>query len=131
MSGRTSREKGRRAEIECCKLLTADLGIFVERNRDQAFTGGADCVLIPGFALEIKRHEKLSKPAWWRQAVEQGRRAREEPIVFFRRSREPWQALIRTVDGGYRDATWDEAMAHIREKLAVLYGIYPEERKTT
>lgn len=113
---RMSREKGRRAEIELCKLLSADLGVTVARNVDQARAGGADCLQLQGFAIECKRRETLSKPSWWAQAVEQGQKAGAEPLVFYRRSREPWQALIRTVDGGYREATWDQAMAHVREK---------------
>jgi hypothetical protein len=116
MSGMRSREKGRRAEIELCKLLTQELGTLVVRNVDQARKGGADCVQVDGFAIEIKRCETLAKPKWWRQAVEQGQKSVAEPLVFFRRNGEPWQALIRTVDGGYRDATWEQAMTHVREK---------------
>jgi hypothetical protein len=41
-----------------------------------------------------------------------------EPLLFYRRSREPWQALIHTRDGGYREGTFDEAVATIREKWA-------------
>jgi hypothetical protein len=121
-----SREKGRKAEIELCKLLTDELGIVVQRNRDQAANGGADCLQVPGFAVECKRCEQVRKAEWWRQAVEQALKAAAEPIVFFRRSREPWQALIRTPEGGYRVACWGDAMYHMREKLARLYGIYKE-----
>lgn len=116
--GRMSREKGRRAEIELCKALSEELGVVVERNRDQAANGGADCLQLHGFSIEVKRCEQLRKPTWWAQAVEQGAKAGAEPIVFFRRSREPWQALIRTADGGYREAAWPAAIYHIREKWA-------------
>lgn len=122
----SQRRKGAAAERELCKLLADELGIEVRRNVDQARAGGADCLQVPGFAIECKRHERLSRPAWWAQAVEQGRKAGAEPLLFYRRSREPWQALIRTADGGYREATWDQAMAHVRDKLARLFGIYRE-----
>lgn len=114
----SQRNKGAVAERELCKLLSEELGVSVERNRDQAFKGGADCLMVRGFAIECKRHETLRRPTWWAQALEQSRKAVAEPMVFYRRSREPWQALIHTIDGGYREATWDEAMAHIREKWA-------------
>jgi hypothetical protein len=120
MSGRMSREKGRRAEIELHKLLSEELGFVVTRNRDQAHKGGADGLDVPGFALECKRHETLALPAWWRQSVKQGESIQREPICFFRKSREPWRALIRTVDGGYRVAEWEAAVMHIREKLAYM-----------
>lgn len=126
MSGRTSREKGRRAEIELHKLLSEELGFVVTRNVDQARKGGADGMEIPGFALECKRCETLSYPKWWRQAVKQGEETQREPIVFYRRSREHWRALIRTLDGSFREATWEAAVMHVREKLARLNGIYRE-----
>jgi Holliday junction resolvase len=111
-----SRTKGAAAERELCKLLSEELGVTVQRNVDQARNGGADCLELQGFAIECKRHERLSRPTWWAQAVEQGEKVKAEPLVFYRRSREPWQALIRTVDGGYREATWEQAMTHVREK---------------
>lgn len=114
--GRMSREKGRKGEIELCKLLSAELGVTLQRNRDQAANGGADCLQLRGFAIECKRTERLARPTWWAQATEQGQKATAEPLVFYRRSREPWQALIRTADGGYRDATFEQAVYHIREK---------------
>lgn len=117
--GRMSREKGRRAEIELCKKLSEELGVTVRRNVDQARSGGADCLQLHGFAIEIKRTERLARPTWWAQAVEQGDKAQAEPLVFYRRNGEPWQALIRTVDGGFRDATWEQAIYHVREKWAM------------
>lgn len=117
---RMSRDKGAAAERELCKLLTGELGITVRRNVDQARAGGADCLEIPGFAVECKRREALSRPAWWAQAVEQGAKVNAEPIVFYRRSREPWRALITPC----KDVSWDDAMDYIRDKLARLHGIY-------
>jgi hypothetical protein len=118
MSGRRSRNKGARGELELCRLLSEELGIEIRRNIGQARSGGADCLELQGFAIEVKRCEQLRKPTWWGQAVEQGQRAGAEPMVFFRRNGEPWQALIRTVDGGYREAAWPAAIYHIREKWA-------------
>lgn len=118
MSGTKSRSKGQRGERECFARLTEELGFVVRRNVDQARNGGADCIELPGFAPEVKRHEKLSRPAWWKQACEQASQLGREPIVFYRRSREEWRALLRTIDGGYRDVAWTVAVMHVREKLA-------------
>jgi hypothetical protein len=119
----SQRRKGQVGERELFRLLSDELGVSVKRNVDQARNGGADCIELPGFSVECKRQERLARPAWWRQAVRQGIADGAEPIVFYRRSREPWAALIRTVDGGYREATWEAAVMHIREKLARLYGV--------
>jgi hypothetical protein len=124
MSAR-ERRKGQVAEREACKLLSDELGIEVTRHVDQARQGGADVLTIPGYAVEIKRRESLSRPAWWAQAVRQGIRHEAEPLVLYRQSRKPWRALI-AAEGGYRDVTWAEAMDVVRDKLQRLFGIYRE-----
>lgn len=128
LTGKSSRSKGQVGERELHKALSDELGFVVTRNRDQAHKGGADGLGVPGFALEIKRTEKLAKPAWWRQATRQAQEVGAEPLVFFRRSREPWQALIATADGGFRNATFEQAVFHLREKLSRLFGIYGSEK---
>ncbi|HWH72868.1 MAG TPA: hypothetical protein VNV16_01215 [Methylibium sp.] len=115
----SQRRKGAAAEREVLKLLADELGAApFQRNLEQTRNGGADCIEVQGFAIEVKRQERLSRPAWWAQAVDQARRAQAEPMLLYRRSREPWRALIHTMDGGYREATFDQAVAHIREKWA-------------
>lgn len=122
----SQRRKGASGERELFKLLSAELGFVVQRTLDQTRTGGADCIDVPGFAVEVKRQERLSRPAWWRQAVRQGIKLGAEPIVWYRRSREPWRALVRTADGGYTDESWEASILHVREKLARLHGVYPK-----
>jgi hypothetical protein len=112
----SSRRKGQVAERELLALLSDELGERLERNLDQTRCGGADCIQVHGFAIEVKRQERLSRPTWWAQACEQAERLGVEPMLFYRRSREPWQALIHTRDGGYREGTFSEAVAAIRNK---------------
>ena len=114
--GRMSRDKGAKAERELLKLLGDELGVLLQRNIQQTRAGGADCLELKGFAVEIKRQERLSRPAWWMQACEQGQRVGSEPILFYRRNREAWSALIHTADGDYREGTFLDAVSHIREK---------------
>lgn len=123
--GASQRTKGAAGERELCKMLSDELGITIKRNVDQARAGGADCLELPGFAIECKRREMLSRPAWWKQAVEQGQKVGAEPIVWYRQSRKPWRALITDMYG-YKDVSQDEALDYIRDKLARLYGIYRE-----
>lgn len=115
---KSQRSKGQRGERELFARLSEELGETVRRNVDQAREGGADSLEVKGFAVEVKRHERLSRPKWWAQAVKQAKEVRREPILFYRRSREPWRALIHTIDGGYREATLEQAVYHIREKWA-------------
>lgn len=116
--GKYQREKGRRAETELCALLLAELGTLVRRNVDQARQGGADCLELQGFAVEIKRHERLSRPSWWRQAVRQAEAMKAEPILFYRRSREAWRAMLHRHNSEPVDVSFEVACAHVREKWA-------------
>jgi Holliday junction resolvase len=122
---KASRDKGARAERELCKLLSDELGIEVRRNVDQARAGGADCLMVPGYAIEVKRREMLARPTWWKQACEQAQKVNAEPCVFYRQSRQPWRALM-TGMGEYRDLSLTEALDIMRDKLARLYGIFRE-----
>lgn len=116
------RRKGARAEIELCKLLSDELGVTVRRNVDQARVGGADCLELPGYAIEVKRCERLAIPAWWRQAVVQAQAAGAEPVLFFRQSRKEWRVVMT----GGAEVPFDWAMDLMRDKLARLFGIYRE-----
>lgn len=112
------RRKGAAAEREVLRLLGDELGQVLTRNLQQTREGGADCICVRGFAIEVKRQESLSRPAWWRQACEQAERLGVEPMLLYRRSREPWQAFIHTRDRQYREGTLIEAAGAIREKWA-------------
>lgn len=113
---KASRDKGARAEREVLKLLGEELGQILTRNLQQTREGGADCLAVKGFAIEVKRQEKLSRPKWWAQAVEQAQRVGAEPMLLYRRNREKWRAFIHTRDGQYREGDLTEAASAIREK---------------
>ena len=113
-----ARNKGARAELEVLRLLGEELGQALQRNLSQTREGGADCICVKGFAIEVKRQEQLSRPAWWRQAVEQAQRLGVEPMLLYRRNHEPWTAWIHTIDGGHRAGTLADAAGAIREKWA-------------
>ena len=106
------RRKGQQTEREFLRLLGDELGQLLTRNLQQTREGGADCICIRGWAIECKRHESLSRPAWWRQAVEQAERIGSQPMLAYRRSREPWRVWVK--EG--QDITIKEAAGLIREK---------------
>ena len=114
--GKSQRDKGQRSEREVLRLLGAELGLMLTRNLTQTREGGADCLGVKGFAIEVKRQERLSRPAWWRQACEQADRVGAEPMLLYRRNREPWQAFIHTTGGKYREGSLMDAANAIREK---------------
>lgn len=108
----SQRRKGAAGEREFLKALGAELGDILKRNLQQTREGGADCLCVKGWAIEVKRQEALSRPTWWRQAVEQAERAGAQPMLAYRRNREPWRVWIKPDE----DITVSEAANAIREK---------------
>ncbi len=49
------RRKGAAGEREVLKLLGDELGVLLSRNLQQTREGGADCIALKGFAIEVKR----------------------------------------------------------------------------
>ena len=98
------RSKGQRGEREAAAVLngwsdevTGYLGLpslVLSRNLDQTRLGGYDLTGIDWLALEVKRQENLSLPAWWRQAVKQAK-GDQVPMLMYRQSRQPWRFLVR------------------------------------
>ncbi len=124
MSGKKSRDKGIRGELEVCRILSAGLGQSYERNLTQTRAGGGDLLEILGFVIEVKRVEKLSIPAWWRQAVRQAEDKGREPMLAFRQNRQDWRFLLKT-EHGYRETNELGALEAIRDKWCRLYAEYP------
>lgn len=107
------RRKGAAGEREFLKALGAELGEILTRNLQQTREGGADCLCVKGWAIEVKRQEALSRPTWWRQAVRQAKERGVQPMLAYRRNREPWRVWIQP---GV-DLTVEQAAGCIREKL--------------
>jgi hypothetical protein len=119
------RNKGARGERELFAMLTLDLGVVVKRNLSQTRGGGADGIDVPGFAIEVKRQERLALPGWWAQAVDQA--GDKIAVLFYRQSRHPWRAVIDLYDldpDTFTDRhlesaviTYEAAVQFIRERL--------------
>ena len=130
--GISQRNKGQRGERELFGMLSDELGFVVKRNIDQIRAGGADCIEIPGWAVECKRCETLNINAWWAQAEGQAEKLtsyqnRVLPILFYRQARQPWKAVInlnhilaRSLHGKTHMAIigFETACGIIRESLA-------------
>lgn len=66
----------------------------VQRNQNQSAVGGCDLSNVFGMAVEVKRQETLSVPAWWRQCVVSAERGDELPVLVYRQNRKAWR--VRT-----------------------------------
>lgn len=88
------RAKGHAAENEVCKILSEKFGYKVKRNLDQVRNGGADIIDVPPFAVEVKRHQVLNIPAWWKQALSQTTDSNPIPVLLYRQNGKPWMCCI-------------------------------------
>jgi len=59
----------------------------------QTQDGGYDVLGLDGYAIEVKFQEKLQIEKWWEQTVQQSSVERL-PVLFLRRSREPWRVVV-------------------------------------
>lgn len=102
MSGNHSRRKGSVAERELFALLSDYLGIVCKRNLVQTREGGADCIDIPGIAIEVKRRAKwptqLELSVMWSQTCLQAEAMARKPMLWLRADRQHWCAAIRLSD---------------------------------
>lgn len=88
------RRKGNHGERELHKLISDELGFVVQRRLLAAREGGCDGLDVPGWAIEVKRTEVLTLPAFWGQATRQAREEKRKPVLFWRKSRAPWLAYV-------------------------------------
>lgn len=103
MNGRGARRKGAAGERELAAMLTDELGFEVKRKLGQARDGGYD-LQVGRFAIEVKRQERLQIEDWCRQVEaavtvaadidSDGNLRPPVPVVVFRRSGQPWRAVV-------------------------------------
>lgn len=94
MSGKKSRDKGKRGERDARDALIEHLGC--EAKRGQQHCGGEDSpdvkTSIDGVHFEVKRTEKLSLYQALEQAI--GDAGSNVPVVLHRKNNKPWVAIV-------------------------------------
>lgn len=103
----SSRDKGKRGELELSNDLAAELGVRLERNLDQCRNGGCD--LLPAehpdnwgpierelakHSIEVKRQARPQLSAWWEQTVEQAKASGKRPVLAYRLDYQQWRVRI-------------------------------------
>lgn len=90
---RAQRDKGAQFERDVQDLARAHGFTACRRAFASGAQGGADLTGIPGVAIECKRQERVSLPAWWAQA-EAAADTGEIPVIALRWSRGPALAVL-------------------------------------
>ena len=96
-----SKSKGKRGELEFCRLARAE-GYEVRRTAQYCGNTGesADVVGLPGIHVEIKNCERLNVRDAMAQSVAdaEAEGAGNIPIVAHKKSRRPWLVTMRAED---------------------------------
>lgn len=97
-SGKASQRKGADGERELAAILR-EYGYIVERGGSMSFGEIPDLVGLPGVHIEVKRCEQVRLSEWMQQAETDSKRFGDGmPVVFHRRSREPWRVTMSLAD---------------------------------
>ena len=104
-----AKAKGSAGEIELCRWIEKTFELekkSLQRNLEQTRDGGSDIMGFPPFQFEVKRCEVTAKRDWWLQ-VSSALRPSRQPVVAFRRNRQPWRFLISArnigLENGYME----------------------------
>jgi hypothetical protein len=116
MSGRSSRDKGKRGELEACEYLAMTLGGRWTRTgsaqrRQDAKLADVTCDDWPDLHVEVKRGKRnLNLWAALEQAKRDSAGTGRTPVVLARRDREQW-VLFAEADDLMR--LWKRRMVHV------------------
>jgi Holliday junction resolvase len=107
--GRSNRNRGAAAERELARWIRDELGIDVARNlkqMQQAQEG--DLTPVGPFLIECKYHARLNVKDWWRQAVEQAKKAGAIPVVAYKVARKGWRFVlpVSRPEGQWYNMAW-------------------------
>ncbi len=99
MTGKASRDKGKRGELEIVHLLRDNLGIAVNRNYKQTAQAQHGDIeqLVGGYLIEVKNCASTSnKKAWWHQSVTAAAKHPDnpQPCVAYKVVRKGWRFLV-------------------------------------
>jgi len=86
------RDKGQRGEREFLGLLSEllELEVSLTRNLSQTRGGGADCIELPGYSIEVKNCATVTLSSWWKQATRQAQLSQSIPILAYKVPRKGW-----------------------------------------
>jgi len=90
------RDKGQRGEREFLGLLSEllELTEVLTRNLSQTREGGADCIELPGYSIEIKNCATVTLPQWWKQATRQAQLSQSIPVLAYKVPRKGWIVVV-------------------------------------
>lgn len=97
MTGRASREKGKRGELEIVHMLRDNLGIAANRNYKQTAQAQHGDIeqLVGGYLIEVKNCASTSAiKSWWQQTVTAATKVGAVPCLAYKVARKGWRFRV-------------------------------------
>lgn len=114
MSGRKSRDKGKRGELEVVRLLRDNLGIDLNRNYKQTYEAQLGDIeqLVGGHLIEVKNCATLNLKAWWHQAVTAADKRGAIPCLAYKITRAGWRFVVPLPSAWSSGHQWSKDLAY-------------------
>ncbi|MBS0200311.1 MAG: hypothetical protein JSR70_07650 [Proteobacteria bacterium] len=129
MSGRVSRDKGKRGELQIVAFIRDELGIVVNRQLkqyQQAQHGDIE-QLVGGYCIEVKNCASASNiRAWWAQAWAAAEKRDALPCLAYKIGRGEWRFVIPEPE--WIGNQWGRELAYSREYRRAGFFAYLRDR---
>lgn len=115
MTGRASRDKGKRGELEIVHMLRDNLGLIVNRQLkqyQQAQHGDIE-QLVGGYLIEVKNCASTSNiKAWWQQTVTAAGKRDAVPCLAYKVPRKGWRFRVPIPQAWDSGQQWGREIAY-------------------
>lgn len=114
MSGRASRDKGKRGELEVCKLLADNLGGKYNRLLKQYQQCQLSDIeqLVGPYSLEVKNCATPNLKSWWQQTLVAAEKRDAVPCLAYKVPRRGWRFVVPLASAWASGHQWGRDLAY-------------------
>ena len=131
MTGKASRDKGKRGELEIVHLLRDNLGIAVNRNYKQTAQAQHGDIeqLVGGHVIEVKNCKATSNiKAWWQQACAAADKVGGIPCLAYKIERRGWRFVVPMPEAWSSGHAWRRELNYTNTMFEEGFFLYMRER---
>jgi len=128
--GAFSRDKGKRGELEICRLLGDYLGGKWNRNYKQVAEAQHGDIeqLVAGYLIEVKNCASLEIHQWWRQACAAAQAKGAIPCLAYKVARKGWKFIVPSNEAREAKASWSFDLKYTQELHEEGFFLHVRER---
>lgn len=112
--GRKSRNKGKRGELELCRMLSDNLGgQFSRLLKQYQAAQEADIEQLAGpYSIEAKNYSTPNPKGWWKQALTSAEKRGAIPCLAYKVPRRGWRFVVPIPDAWSSGHQWAKDYAY-------------------